>query len=181
MRSDPSRLVAETASATGTAPTLPNRPPGVKSRPGHPRGPPPTPCARRTTRADQTFPDEAARSRTLDDASTRFATYARRAGLPHIGGTHGLRRTLASALEADGLATISALLGHASTTATSTVSTHMFKGADRAAVYLRAATLLGDPARQGSTGAAVPSSTAEEPRWGNVQTQRTLGRGKTRR
>lgn len=114
----------------------------VKDRPGHPRGPPPASCVRRTTGADQTFPDEVGRSRTLDDASTRFATYARRAGLPHIGGTHGLRRTLASALEADGRATISTLLGHASTTATSTVSTHMLKGADRAAVDVHAAQIL---------------------------------------
>jgi integrase len=74
----------------------------------------------------------------------------RRAGLPHIGGPHGLRHSLASALDAsgNGLATISALLGHASTAVTSKVYTHMLKGADRAAVDSHAATLLGDLARR---------------------------------
>jgi site-specific recombinase XerD len=76
--------------------------------------------------------------------STRFATYARRAGLPHIGGPHRLRHSLASALDASGsgLATISALLGHASTAVNSKVYTHMLKGADRAAVDSHAAHIL---------------------------------------
>lgn len=48
-----------------------------------------------------------------DYVSTKFSAYARERGLPHIGGTHGLRDSLASALDANGngLATISALLG----------------------------------------------------------------------
>jgi integrase len=112
---------------------------------------------------DLVFPNDVGRYRYPDYVSTRFATYARRAGLPHIGGPHGLRHSLASALDANGngLATISALLGHASTAVTSKVYTHMLKGADRAAVDVHAATLLGDPARQGSTGTAVSTSTAE--------------------
>lgn len=61
-------------------------------------------------------------------------------------GPHGLRHSLASALDANGngLATIGALLGHASTAVTSKVYTHMLKGADRAAVDEHAATLFGD-------------------------------------
>jgi integrase len=111
---------------------------------------------------DLVFPNEVGRYRYPDYVSTRFATYARRAGLPHIGGPHGLRHSLASALDASGsgLATISALLGHASTAVTSKVYTHMLKGADRAAVDSHAATLLGE-ARRGSTGTAVPPSPAE--------------------
>jgi uncharacterized protein (DUF433 family) len=49
---------------------------------------------------DLVFPNEVGRSRYPDYVSTRFATYARRAGLPHIGGPHGLRHSLASALDA---------------------------------------------------------------------------------
>lgn len=80
-----------------------------------------------------------------DYVSTKFSIYARRCGLPHIGGPHGLRHSLASALDArgSGLATISALLGHASTAVTSKVYTHMLRGADRAAVDEHAATLFG--------------------------------------
>lgn len=83
-----------------------------------------------------------------DYVSTKFATYARRCGLPHIGGPHGLRHSLASALDANGngLATISALLGHASTAVTSRVYTHMLKGADRAAVDEHADALFGSAA-----------------------------------
>lgn len=79
-----------------------------------------------------------------DYVSTRFSTFARECGLPHIGGPHGLRHSLASALDANGngLATISALLGHASTAVTSKVYTHMLKGADRAAVDAHAAALF---------------------------------------
>lgn len=104
------------------------------------------------------LPDEVGRYRYY--LSTRFATYARRAGLPHIDGPHGLRHPLASALDASdsGLATISALLGHASTAVTSKVYTHMLKGADRAAVDSHAATLLGDLAARGRT---VPPIAAE--------------------
>lgn len=81
-----------------------------------------------------------------DYVSTKFARYAEQCGLPHIGGPHGLRHSLASALDANGngLATIGALLGHASTAVTSKVYTHMLKGADRAAVDEHAATLFGD-------------------------------------
>ncbi len=79
-----------------------------------------------------------------DYVSTKFSTSARECGLPHIGGPHGLRHSLASALDANGsgLATISALLGHASTAVTSKVYTHMLKGADRAAVDAHAAALF---------------------------------------
>ena len=75
---------------------------------------------------------------------SRTVPHARRAGLPHIGGPHGLRHSLASALDAsgNGLATISALLGHASTAVPSKVYTHMLKGADRTAVDLHAARIL---------------------------------------
>ncbi len=74
-----------------------------------------------------------------------------RAGLPHIGGPHGLRHSLASALHANGngLATISALPGHASTAETSKVSTHMRTGADRAALDLHAARVLPLPVDPG--------------------------------
>ena len=74
---------------------------------------------------DLVFPNDVGRYRYPDYVSTRFATYARRAGLPHIGGPHGLRHSLASPLDAsgNGLATISALLGHASTAVTSKVYT----------------------------------------------------------
>ncbi|MBY5163570.1 tyrosine-type recombinase/integrase [Salsipaludibacter albus] len=79
-----------------------------------------------------------------DDVSTKFSRLAHECGLPHIGGPHGLRHSLASALDANGsgLATISALLGHASTAVTSRVYTHMPKGADRAAVDAHAAELF---------------------------------------
>lgn len=94
---------------------------------------------------DLVFPNEWGRYRYPDYVSTKFSTYARRCGLPHIGGPHGLRHSLASALDANGngLATISALLGHASTAVTSKVYTHMLKGADRAAVDQHAAFLFG--------------------------------------
>jgi integrase len=93
---------------------------------------------------DLVFPNDVGRYRYPDYVSTRFATDAHRAGLPHIGGPHGLRHSLASALDAsgNGLATISALLGHASTAVTSKVYTHMLKGADRAAVDVHAARIL---------------------------------------
>jgi integrase len=86
--------------------------------------------------------------------STKFATYASRAGLPHIGGPHGLRHSLASALDADGngLAMISALLGHASTAVTSKVYTHMRKDADRAAVDQHAPVILGPGADRTGVG-----------------------------
>lgn len=79
-----------------------------------------------------------------DYVSTKFSRLAHECGLPHIGGPHGLRHSLASALDANGsgLATISALLGHASTAVTSRVYTHMLKGADRAAVDAHAAELF---------------------------------------
>jgi len=79
-----------------------------------------------------------------DYVSTKFSRLARECDLPHIGGPHGLRHSLASALDANGngLATISALLGHASTAVTSKVYTHMLKGADRAAVDAHAAALF---------------------------------------
>ncbi len=48
---------------------------------------------------DLVFPNEVGRYRYPDYVSTRFASYARRAGLPHIGGPHGLRHSLASALD----------------------------------------------------------------------------------
>lgn len=85
---------------------------------------------------DLVFPNDWGRYRYPDYVSTKFSTYARRCGLPHIGGPHGLRHSLASALDANGngLATISALLGHASAAVTSKVYTHMLKGADRTAV-----------------------------------------------
>ncbi|WP_169786710.1 tyrosine-type recombinase/integrase [Nitriliruptor alkaliphilus] len=74
---------------------------------------------------DLVFSNERGRYRYPDYVSTRFSTYARRFGLPHIGGPHGLRHSLASALDArgNGLATISALLGHAPTAVTSKVDT----------------------------------------------------------
>ena len=99
---------------------------------------------------DLLFPNEWGRYRYPDYVSTKFATYARAAGLPHIGGPHGLRHSLASDLDAsgNGLATISALLGHASTAVTSKVYTHMLKGADRAAVDRHAASLLADAPRE---------------------------------
>ena len=95
---------------------------------------------------DLVFPNEWGRFRYPDYVSTKFATYARQCGLPHIGGPHGLRHSLASALDAsgNGLATISTLLGHASTAVTSKVYTHMLKGADRAAVDEHAASLFSD-------------------------------------
>ena len=58
---------------------------------------------------------------------------ARPAALPRV------RPRYASVI---GLATISALLGHASTAVTSQVYTHMLKGADRAAVDVHAARIL---------------------------------------
>lgn len=112
---------------------------------------------------DLVFPNEVGRYRYPDYVSTRFAIYARRAGLPHIGGPHGLRHSLASALDASGsgLATISALLGHASPAVTSKVYTHMLKGADRAAVDQHAATVLGNLADGRRTEAAAPHGTAK--------------------
>ncbi|MBW3659206.1 MAG: site-specific integrase [Actinobacteria bacterium] len=94
---------------------------------------------------DLIFTNDAGRYVYPDYVSTKFARYARRCGLPHIGGPHGLRHSLASALDANGngLATISALLGHASTAVTSKVYTHMLRGADRAAVDEHAETLFG--------------------------------------
>lgn len=101
---------------------------------------------------DLVFPNEWGRYRYPDYVSTRFAADAKAAGLPHIGGPHGLRHSLASALDADGngLATISALLGHASTAVTSKVYTHMLKGADRLAVDRHAGALLADVPEHGS-------------------------------
>lgn len=93
---------------------------------------------------DLIFTNGAGRYLYPDYVSTKFAHYTRECGLPHIGGPHGLRHSLASALDANGsgLATISALLGHASTAVTSKVYTHMLKGADRAAVDAHAAALF---------------------------------------
>lgn len=93
---------------------------------------------------DLVFTNGAGRYLYPDDVSTKFSAYARECGLPHIGGPHGLRHSLASALDANGngLATISALLGHASTAVTSKVYTHMLKGADRTAVDAHAAALF---------------------------------------
>ncbi len=102
---------------------------------------------------DLVFPNEWGRYRYPDYVSTRFAADAKAAGLPHIGGPHGLRHSLASALDADGngLATISALLGHASTAVTSKVYTHMLKGADRLAVDRHAGALLAEAPEHGSS------------------------------
>lgn len=93
---------------------------------------------------DLVFPNEWGRYRYPDYVSTRFALYAKSAGLPHIGGPHGLRHSLASALDANGvgLATISTILGHASTAVTSKVYTHMLAGADRDALAAHATTLM---------------------------------------
>lgn len=93
---------------------------------------------------DLVFTNEVGRYLYPDYVSTKFSLYARECGLPHIGGPHGLRHSLASALDANGsgLATISALLGHASTAVTSKVYTHMLKGADRTAVDAHAAALF---------------------------------------
>ena len=93
---------------------------------------------------DLVFTNEVGRYLYPDYVSTKFSRYARECGLPHIGGPHGLRHSLASALDANGsgLATISALLGHASTAVTSKVYTHMLKGADRTAVDAHAAALF---------------------------------------
>lgn len=90
------------------------------------------------------FPNPWGRFLYPDYVSTKFARYAERCGLPHIGGPHGLRHSLASALDAggSGLVTISALLGHASTAVTSKVYTHMLKGADRTAVDTHAQALF---------------------------------------
>lgn len=100
---------------------------------------------------DLIFTNGAGRYVYPDYVSTKFAHYARRCGLPHIGGPHGLRHSLASALDANGngLATISALLGHASTAVTSKVYTHMLRGADRTAVDDHAETLFGIPTEDG--------------------------------
>lgn len=94
--------------------------------------------------ADLVFPNEVGRYRYPDYVSSKFSTYARRCGLPHIGGPHGLRHSFASALDANGkgLATISALLGHASTAVTSKVYTHMLVGADLEAIDEHAAALF---------------------------------------
>lgn len=90
------------------------------------------------------FPNDVGRYRYPDDVSTRFAIDTRRTGLPHIGEPHGLRHSRTSALDASGnrLATISALLGHASTAVTSKACAHMLKGADRAAVDVHAVCIL---------------------------------------
>lgn len=94
---------------------------------------------------DLVFPNELGRYRYPDYVSTRFALYAESAGLPHIGGPHGLRHSLASALDANGkgLATISAILGHASTAVTSKVYTHMLEGVDRTALQGHAVRIFG--------------------------------------
>jgi integrase len=77
-------------------------------------------------------------------ASKKFRTYADRCGLESIG-PHGLRHSFASALDAsgEGLATISALLGHASTVVTGKVYTHMLKGAGGEAIARHTAALFG--------------------------------------
>lgn len=124
---------------------------------------------------DLVFPNDVGRYRYPDYVSTRFANYARRAGLPHIGGPHGLRHSLASALDAsgNGLATISALLGHASTAVTSKVYTHMLKGADRAAVDQHAAKVLGDPGHRDRNGADAPQATDDLHRSANPRLDTT--------
>lgn len=93
---------------------------------------------------DLVFPNETGRYRYPDYVSVRFANEAENCGLPPIGGPHGLRHSLASALNArgDGLATISALLGHASTAITGQVYVHMIEGADATAVNAHAAVLF---------------------------------------
>ena len=110
------------------------------------------------------FPNEWGRFRYPDYVSTKFATYARQCGL-HIGGPHGLRHSLASALDAsgNGPATISTLLGHASTVVTSKVYTHMLKGADRAAVDEHAASLFSDVADEPSTRDTTHHQTTDVP------------------
>lgn len=97
--------------------------------------------------ADLIFTNGMGRYLYPDYVSTKFSRLARECDMPHIGGPHGLRHSLASALDANGngLATISALLGHASTAVTSKVYTHMLKGADRAAVDAHAAALFTTP------------------------------------
>ena len=100
---------------------------------------------------DLVFPNEWGRFRYPDYVSTKFATYA--------------RHSLASALDAsgNGLATISTLLGHASTAVTSKVYTHMLKGADRAAVDEHAASLFGDIADEPSSPDATHHETPDVP------------------
>lgn len=95
---------------------------------------------------DLAFPNDVGRYRYPDHVSKKFRAYGERCGLPHIGGPHGLRHSPASALDAsgNGIATISALPGHASTAVTSRVYTHMLVGADRTALDAHGAVLSGE-------------------------------------
>lgn len=92
---------------------------------------------------DLVFPRDDGRPMNPTGINKKFTRYAAACGLENIT-PHGLRHSFASALDAngEGLATISALLGHASTVVTGKVYTHMLKGAGGQALTRHASALF---------------------------------------